>query len=181
MNKSLKTALIIACTTIATSGGAVANEKNYWTDSFGNPLKNGTNELHWNNSINSNNLKKKLIDANSSKKISLHKNTFFDFDSYILKSESIRLLDDVIKDLKNIDIDKIIISGFTDAKGNANYNKRLSENRAESVRNYLIHNGIKSTFISTKANGSSDPIADNNNEEGRAKNRRAEIKVFSKK
>ncbi|MBW0454511.1 MAG: OmpA family protein [Candidatus Kinetoplastibacterium crithidii] len=180
MNKSLKMALIIACTTIATSSGAVTNEKNCWTDSFGNPLKNGTNELHWKNSINSNDVKNKPTNTNVVKKISLNKNTFFDFDSYILKSENISHLDEMIKDLKNIDIDKIIISGFTDAKGNANYNKKLSENRAESVKNYLIHNGIKSDFISIKANGSSDPIADNNNEEGRAKNRRAEIKVFSK-
>ncbi|WBF65265.1 MAG: OmpA family protein [Candidatus Kinetoplastibacterium crithidii] len=180
MKKSLKMALIIACAAIATSGNAVTNEKNCWTDSFGNPIKNGTNELHWKNSITSNNLKNKVDNASLEKKISLNKNTFFDFDSYILKSESINLLDTIIEDLKNIDIDKVIISGFTDAKGNANYNNKLSENRAESVKNYLIHNGIKSSFISIKANGSKDPIADNNSEEGRAKNRRAEIKVFSK-
>ena len=72
---------------------------------------------------------------------------------------------------------QIEIGGHTDNIGAAADNQKLSANRAESVRNYLLQNGVDSKRLSAKGYGATQPIADNNNEEGRAKNRRTEIKV----
>ncbi len=72
---------------------------------------------------------------------------------------------------------EIEIIGHTDSIGNADYNMTLSMQRAKSVRDYLIKNGIESKRLESKAMGQSLPVAPNNTEQGRAKNRRTEIKI----
>ena len=67
------------------------------------------------------------------------------------------------------------ISGHTDNTGSASYNLKLSHDRAAAVATYLINNRISASRISFKGLGSTRPIADNNTEEGRRKNRRVEI------
>jgi outer membrane protein OmpA-like peptidoglycan-associated protein len=73
---------------------------------------------------------------------------------------------------------KIEISGHTDNVGTEQYNVELSEKRARSVYNYLIDKGIDPKRLSYEGYGESDPIATNETEEGRAKNRRTEIKIL---
>ncbi len=71
------------------------------------------------------------------------------------------------------------IGGHTDSQGSDTYNLRLSESRANAVRNYLIQRGVEATRLIAKGYGESMPIAPNTTREGRAKNRRVEFKVIS--
>lgn len=106
------------------------------------------------------------------------KNIFFESDSYNLKNESKAELDRLIEFMtlnKNV---RIEISGHTDNVGNADYNKRLSENRAKEVRKYLSDNDIEDSRMEHKGFGMTQPIEDNDTEEGRANNRRTEILVL---
>ncbi len=75
----------------------------------------------------------------------------------------------------------IEISGHTDKSGNENTNKKLSKERAQFVYNYLIDNGIEAGRLSYKGLGSAKPAYSNKSKDGRAANRRIEIKVVSKK
>lgn len=108
-------------------------------------------------------------------------NIFFDFGKSSLRSESEIELNRVIDLLKN-NIDIIIeISGHTDNIGSLNANKILSEARAKSVVEFVIANGINKDRIEYKGYGFLQPIANNDNEEGRQKNRRTEFKIIGKK
>lgn len=73
----------------------------------------------------------------------------------------------------------IVIHGHTDSTGNDSINIPLSNNRANSVLNYLAGQGIPSTRMTSKGYGATSPIADNNTEAGRQKNRRVEITVYA--
>ena len=72
---------------------------------------------------------------------------------------------------------KLTVIGHTDNTGNDAINNPLSENRAKTVAGYLVSQGIPAASVTSKGAGSSDPIANNDNEAGRAQNRRTEIKV----
>lgn len=105
------------------------------------------------------------------------KNVFFDFDKYSLKKQSfpeLKRLAEFLNDQPNI---KIEISGHTDNKGSKSYNKELSQNRADEVKNYMISLGCSENQMLTVGYGDEKPIADNSTEEGRQKNRRVEFKV----
>lgn len=105
-------------------------------------------------------------------------NVFFDLNKYDLKPESAVELDNIVKLLKeNPDI-KVMISGHTDSTGREEDNKLLSARRAQAVVNYLVQNGIDARRLKSEGFGSSQPIAPNTTEEGRARNRRTELKVI---
>ena len=74
---------------------------------------------------------------------------------------------------------RLTIQGHTDSKGDDNYNRDLSSRRANAVRDYLIANGVKGGRLNTTAYGESAPIATNDTEEGRAKNRRVEVVIVA--
>jgi outer membrane protein OmpA-like peptidoglycan-associated protein/uncharacterized protein YidB (DUF937 family) len=71
----------------------------------------------------------------------------------------------------------IEVGGYTDNKGNAEGNKKLSQARADSVRKYLIGLGVKEGMLKAMGYGDANPVGDNNTEDGRFKNRRIEYKV----
>ena len=73
---------------------------------------------------------------------------------------------------------KILIAGHTDNIGNAASNVRLSKDRANAVRAYLLKKGLSAARISTKGYGMDRPIADNATPQGRAENRRTEIQII---
>lgn len=106
------------------------------------------------------------------------KNVFFETDSYALKKESTRELNKVVQFLKTNPRVRIEIGGHTDNTGTAEHNKILSENRARAVAEYLISASINSTRIVSKGYGMSIPLADNGTEEGKAQNRRTEMKII---
>ncbi len=106
------------------------------------------------------------------------KNVFFDFDQSTLKPESYIELNQLVKLLKENPNLKIEIAGHTDNVGNDDYNLKLSQNRADEVKNYLIKQNIEADRITAKGYGKTKPIADNITEENRAKNRRTEFKII---
>ncbi len=107
-------------------------------------------------------------------------NIFFDTKKTELKPESIVELNNIAELLIENPTLKIQIIGYTDNVGKAADNLALSKGRAVAVVNYLTEQGIKSDRLSFIGKGEADPIADNATEEGRAKNRRTELKVISK-
>jgi len=111
--------------------------------------------------------------------IVLH-NIFFDVNKYELKPESQIELDKVVQLLQENPTIKIQIEGHTDNVGSAADNQKLSENRAKAVVSYLNSKGISLTRLIAKGFGATKPIADNNDEAGRAQNRRTELKIVSK-
>jgi outer membrane protein OmpA-like peptidoglycan-associated protein len=106
-------------------------------------------------------------------------NVFFNTAEWILLPTSFVELNKQIAYLKEKSNLKVEISGHTDIIGNDTDNKLLSENRARAVVDYFIQNGISPDRLSYKGYGSSKPIANNQTEEGRAKNRRVEMKIIS--
>lgn len=101
---------------------------------------------------------------------------FFNFDSSSLTTESHKPLEEVVKLVKNQPNLIFIVEGYCDSKGSDEYNLGLSDRRAATVKKYFISKGIASARISSKGYGEANPIATNETEEGRAKNRRVEIK-----
>ena len=74
----------------------------------------------------------------------------------------------------------ITLEGHTDSNGTEEYNMRLSKNRVEAVKDFLVANGVDAKRIKTSHFGESKPIADNKTEEGRAKNRRVDMEVLNR-
>jgi OmpA-OmpF porin, OOP family len=106
-------------------------------------------------------------------------NIYFDFDKFELQPESFTELDRVYKFLsENPDV-KIEISAHTDSKGGDDYNLQLSQKRAESVVSYLISKGIDGARLTAKGYGEANPVGDNETEEGRAQNRRVEMRIVN--
>lgn len=87
------------------------------------------------------------------------------------------VLDDVAKVLKDYPSTFIDIYGHTDSDGSDAYNQQLSERRARSVADYLVMDGVQQARIATRGFGETQPIASNATEEGKAQNRRVEIKI----
>lgn len=104
-------------------------------------------------------------------------NIFFDVNKYELKPESQVELDKVVELLKDNPTVRIQISGHTDNAGKPADNLTLSNNRAKAVVSYLINNGIQAQRLSFKGFGETQPVSENLTEEGKAKNRRTELKV----
>ncbi len=108
------------------------------------------------------------------------KNIFFETNKYNLKSESEVELNKLVVFLKNNPTVKIEISGHTDNQGTPQSNITLSENRAKSVYDYLAAHAIDAGRLTYKGYGQTRPIATNETPEGRAQNRRTEIKITGK-
>jgi outer membrane protein OmpA-like peptidoglycan-associated protein len=101
----------------------------------------------------------------------------FDFDKYNIKKIYISDLDQHIAYLSANPSSPVTVEGHTDSIGSDQYNQKLSERRANAVRQYLIEKGIASSRIQVIGYGEQRPIADNKTKEGRAINRRAEFEV----
>ncbi|EMR04637.1 Root adhesin [Cesiribacter andamanensis AMV16] len=111
---------------------------------------------------------------------SIMANIFFDFGKASLRTESIGELERIRDFLQNSPKIKIQINGHTDNVGDPTYNKQLSLKRAEAVMNYLLQNGVSASRLTVMGYGQERPIVSNDDEEGgRAMNRRTEIEVVS--
>jgi OOP family OmpA-OmpF porin len=99
----------------------------------------------------------------------------FDFNKADIKPVYYPDLDEVVTVMKDNPLLNILIEGHTDSIGTEEYNQRLSERRARSVKEYLVLKGIASNRMTAMGFGESRPIASNETEEGRAKNRRVQI------
>ncbi len=107
-------------------------------------------------------------------------NIFFDSGSYTLSSESFVELGILIKLLTDNPSIKIEVAGHTDNVGSASVNKRISEQRAKAVVDFLTGRGIDPSRLTFKGYGFDKPIASNETEEGRQLNRRTEFEVIEK-
>jgi OOP family OmpA-OmpF porin len=107
----------------------------------------------------------------------------FDFNKYDIRPEYRVILDEAVDALKKRPEIKVVIEGHTDSIGSAAYNQKLSERRAGAVFDYFVKKGIKSSRLDTVGYGKERPKAANtkpdgsDNPEGRAINRRVELKV----
>jgi OmpA-OmpF porin, OOP family len=101
----------------------------------------------------------------------------FDFDKSTIKPEAAQILDRLVAFMNENKDKKVALSGYTDNIGTEAYNLKLSDRRWMSVRDYIEKKGVAGSRVSGQGFGESKPIADNKTKEGRAKNRRVEIKV----
>jgi outer membrane protein OmpA-like peptidoglycan-associated protein len=102
---------------------------------------------------------------------------FFDFDKATLQSSSYPELNRAVALMKSNPNMQVEIAGFTDAQGTDSYNKDLSQRRANSVREYLVRQGIEGARLTAMGYGEANPVATNDTEDGRAENRRVEFVV----
>jgi len=106
-------------------------------------------------------------------------NIFFETAKSELKSESYSELNRVIEFLQQNPNVKIELSGHTDNVGNNDFNKSLSQKRADAVMAYLVSKGIDPSRLVAKGYGMEKPVADNTTEQGKAMNRRVEFTILS--
>lgn len=100
---------------------------------------------------------------------------YFDFDSYLVKSEYTGVIDAHVKFLANRKMQKITVEGHTDSVGGREYNLALGQKRAEAVRRAMALSGLADAQIEAVSFGKEKPAALSNDEDSMAKNRRAEI------
>lgn len=105
-------------------------------------------------------------------------NVYFDFGKYTLRPESYKELDELVSYMKWRENEKIEIAGHTDNIGSASDNLKLSQQRAEAIRQYLIKKGVAASRVTAKGYGSTDPVAENSTYEGRQQNRRTEVRIL---
>ena len=101
----------------------------------------------------------------------------FAFDRYDIEPQFRPTLNEIAETLSAYPQTMIDIYGHTDSTGTDAYNQTLSENRAQSVANYLSTRGVQRVRMATQGFGESQPIADNSTESGRSANRRVEIRI----
>jgi OmpA-OmpF porin, OOP family len=107
-------------------------------------------------------------------------NVYFDFAKSTLTTQSYPALNELVQLLKAEPNMHIEIAGHTDNVGSSEANLRLSQQRAESVRSYLISKGIDGKRVIARGYGDTMPIASNETDQGRQMNRRTEVKILSK-
>jgi len=114
--------------------------------------------------------------------IKLKERVEFQTDSAVLLPTSTPILDEVVKVMsEHPELEHVRVGGHTDSTSTPEHNMKLSEQRAASVKQYLIDHGIAADRLVSKGYGQTRPIADNATEEGRAQNRRVEIHVLRHK
>lgn len=101
----------------------------------------------------------------------------FAYDRADVQTQFQPVLNDVAKVLKDYPSTYIDVYGHTDSDGSDAYNQGLSERRAQSVANYLSMQGVQSARVATRGFGETQPIGSNATAEGKAQNRRVEIKI----
>jgi outer membrane protein OmpA-like peptidoglycan-associated protein len=129
----------------------------------------------------------KVRESDLEVQIELPADVLFDFDKHQLRPTAKESLDRAAEVIKAKSKGPIRITGYTDAKGNDNYNKKLSERRANAVRDYFVKEaGLRGKPFKTQGLGAANPVAPNakpdgsDDPEGRQKNRRVEIVIRKK-
>jgi len=113
-------------------------------------------------------------------KIEIKQTVYFDTNKATIKKVSFGLLNEVAQALKDNPKIKVEVGGHTDSQGNDAFNLKLSQNRANSVRTYLIKQGIAGDRMTARGYGENVMIADNRTADGRAQNRRVEFVITAK-
>lgn len=119
----------------------------------------------------------KLVEPPVSEVITLNGNVLFAYNQSELMPEARSELDSLMAKLQNADVVSVKVIGHTDSQGSDAYNQKLSERRASSVAAYLLSQGLAPNKLTSEGRGESQPVADNDTEEGRAQNRRVELHI----
>lgn len=129
----------------------------------------------------------RLLDWINNKKTPVNENTWFNFDRILFVSGSSKInevsneqLENITRIMKAIPSVEFKIGGYTDNTGNPQENLKLSQERADAVRNALIERGIDPSRLTAEGYGDQHPVGDNNTEQGRELNRRVAIRVTKK-
>lgn len=101
----------------------------------------------------------------------------FDTDQASLKPDAQHDLGEFARILKEYPDTNLVIQGYTDNTGNAQHNRRLSQERADAVTSYLVSAGVERARLVAEGMGETNAVASNATHEGRAKNRRVEIHI----
>ncbi|WP_282412014.1 OmpA family protein [Pseudomonas sp. PS02303] len=109
--------------------------------------------------------------------ITLPSDVLFAFNKSDLSPAAQSQLDSLMSKLQFADVVSLKVIGHTDSVGSDEYNQALSERRASSVAAYLLSQGIAPSKLTSEGKGESQPLADNETDEGRAKNRRVELHI----
>lgn len=117
-----------------------------------------------------------IIDAGSSGHVPLE--VHFEVDSAILGEDSIPMLLVLAEFIESSAIERIEIQGHTDEQGTPFYNRRLSRERADSVKAFLVEAGIEASRLQTKGLGQTEPLSRDGSPEARARNRRVEFVIL---
>ncbi|MEK9721040.1 MAG: OmpA family protein, partial [Quisquiliibacterium sp.] len=115
--------------------------------------------------------------AAAPQRFTLAADALFDFDKSSLKPAGKEALDALMSSAGGKAVELAIVVGHTDSVGTDAYNMALSLRRADSVKAYLVSKGVAADRIRTAGRGESQPVASNETEEGRAKNRRVTVRV----
>lgn len=107
------------------------------------------------------------------------KDVLFETGKATLKTSSFSQLDKLVEGLQKYDTLKVEIAGHTDNVGGEEYNMQLSQERAESVRFYILQKKIAPERVTAKGYGYMQPVEDNSTEGGRARNRRTEVRILN--
>jgi outer membrane protein OmpA-like peptidoglycan-associated protein len=102
----------------------------------------------------------------------------FDFDSDVVRGSARSNLDELARSLERYDETNLLIVGHTDAVGTDSYNMDLSERRADSAARYLRSRGVDRE-IETAGRGEREPVASNESDSGRSRNRRVEVAIYA--
>lgn len=110
-------------------------------------------------------------------KIEIKQKVYFKSGKAIINVRSFTLLNEVAQALKSNDSMEVLVEGHTDSRGSDSYNLRLSDARANAVREYLMGQGIATDRLKSMGFGETKPIASNKRKKGRRKNRRVEFTI----
>ncbi|OWT65815.1 outer membrane protein OmpA [Candidimonas nitroreducens] len=187
MNKPSKFALAFALATVTVSGAVSAQTVDNWRNPFGDVWKNGTRELCWRDNFwtpatgiagcDGVPVAQAPVAAPTATKVVLNADAFFDFDKATLKPAGRQMLDQVADQVKSINLETLIATGYTDSIGSVAYNLKLSQRRADAVKSYLVSRGVDPNHIYAEGKGKTNFVASNKTAAGRAKNRRVEVEI----
>src|SRR5439155_5224796 len=103
----------------------------------------------------------------------------FDFDSDVIRGSTRQNLDALATSMAQYPGDNVMIAGHTDAIGSDSYNQDLSERRANAAERYLAAHGVSYSRMATLGLGETEPVASNDSEDGRSRNRRVEVAIYA--
>ena len=185
MNKPSKIAIGLAIAAMAAVGSASASDN--WNSVDGTIWKDASGENCWRDAFWTPAtaadascglpVAEAPVVAPTASKVVLNADTFFDFDKATLKPEGKQVLDQVAQQAGSVNLETVIATGHTDSIGSEAYNQKLSERRADTVKQYLISKGVPADRIYAEGKGELQPVASNKTREGRAQNRRVEIEI----
>ncbi len=125
--------------------------------------------------------KKKRVTVKADK-IEIDEKIMFAKAAAEIMSESHGLLDEIVEVIQeNKDITKISVEGYTSSEGSADFNRKLSDDRSKAVVKYLTDHGVDAKRLQAKGFGPDKPLAPNDTEDNREKNRRVEFNIVAQK